>query len=326
LHTARVLAWSVCAALCCATAVSAAESPSAPQALPAWVFPTGQLPPPAAGWDRATPLQLPGSALTFSAAQLHDRAHAVDWFPRTHPAMTPAVAHGLPPQVAACGYCHLPDGEGRPENASLAGLPADYILRQVEHFADGSRTSVVQGWGPSALMISSARGVEKSQAREAAEYFSTLPFKSRTRVIETRRVATPVAYNYLYIAGTTDRREPLGERLVEGPDSIERWEMRDPRVRYLAQVAPGSLRRGELLARGSAALPACASCHGPGLRGGSVGPPLAGRFPSYLLRQLYGFQSGARRNAEADAMRAVVAQMQVADMAALAAYAGSLAP
>ncbi len=40
----------------------------------------------------------------------------------------------------------------------------------------------------------------------------------------------------------------------------------------------------------------CAGCHGADLRSGPQleGPPLAGRFASYLFRQLYGFQSGAR--------------------------------
>jgi cytochrome c553 len=323
LFARRHLVWSACLALACA---AGARSTEPTPALPAWVFPTGQAPLPAAGWDRTKKLSLPGSAVEFTAAALHDRSHAVDWFPDTHPAMTQAVAQGVPPEVAACGYCHLPDGEGRPENASLAGLPADYIVRQVEHFADGSRTSVVHGWGPSALMISSARGVAKPLALEAAEYFSKLPFVARTRVRETRRVATPVAYNYLLIAGAAKSHEAIGERLVEGPDSIERWEMRDPRVRYLAQVAPGSVKRGERLARGDGPQPACASCHGAGLKGGGVGPPLAGRFPSYLLRQLYGFQAGARTNPEAAVMRTVVADMPVADMLALAAYAGSLAP
>jgi cytochrome c553 len=42
---------------------------------------------------------------------------------------------------------------------------------------------------------------------------------------------------------------------------------------------------------------------GPGL----PGPPLAGRFPGYLFRQLYGFQTGARGGDCAQAMRAIVA-------------------
>ena len=31
----------------------------------------------------------------------------------------------------ACGFCHRADGLGEPESASLAGLPAEYIVRQV---------------------------------------------------------------------------------------------------------------------------------------------------------------------------------------------------
>ena len=38
----------------------------------------------------------------------------------------------------------------------------------------------------------------------------------------------------------------------------------------------------------------CATCHGQGLKGLGNVPPLAGRSPTYTVRQLYDFQSGAR--------------------------------
>jgi hypothetical protein len=41
--------------------------------------------------------------------------------------------------VFACGFCHLPNGLGRPENSSLAGLPASYIVQQVADFKSGAR-------------------------------------------------------------------------------------------------------------------------------------------------------------------------------------------
>ena len=49
------------------------------------------------------------------------------------------VAHGRKPNVFACGYCHLPNGQGRPENASLAGQPAAYIIEQVNEMKEGRR-------------------------------------------------------------------------------------------------------------------------------------------------------------------------------------------
>jgi cytochrome c553 len=40
------------------------------------------------------------------------------------------VAHGSG-DAWACAYCHLPNGQGRPENPPLAGLPVAYIAEQV---------------------------------------------------------------------------------------------------------------------------------------------------------------------------------------------------
>jgi cytochrome c553 len=58
----------------------------------------------------------------------------------------------------------------------------------------------------------------------------------------------------------------------------------------------------------------------------AVGPPLAGRSPSYLFRQLYAFRIGARGGPQAAAMQQVAAKLSQADMIALAAYAASLRP
>ena len=67
----------------------------------------------------------------------------------------------------------------------------------------------------------------------------------------------------------------------------------------------------------------CAGCHGEGLRG-AVAPGIAGRSPSYLGRQLYDFQQGARHGEMAVAMQPVVAKLSGADIVNLTAYAASL--
>src|SRR5271165_4707928 len=91
----------------------ASSSPPAPMnddptAFPQWAFPG--------------PLveSVPGSTVKFSEVQMYDRTAAVDWFPDSHPAMPDVVKGRLP--VYACGFCHLPQGAGRSENAALAGL------------------------------------------------------------------------------------------------------------------------------------------------------------------------------------------------------------
>lgn len=58
----------------------------------------------------------------------------------------------------------------------------------------------------------------------------------------------------------------------------------------------------------------------------SLVPPIAGRSPSKILRQLYAFKSGTRHSAAAPPMAPLVAQLHPADKIAVAAYAASLTP
>ena len=96
-------------------------------AVPAWLFPgEGDLPQPP--YNTVTPLHLPDSRASYTEAQLFDQFAVPDWHPLGHPPLPDVVAHGVKPQVYACGYCHLANGRGRPENASLAGLPQPIAL------------------------------------------------------------------------------------------------------------------------------------------------------------------------------------------------------
>jgi len=63
------------------------------------------------------------SAISFSCS-------AISALILLDPPMPRIVAHGRD-DAWACAYCHLPNGQGRPENAPLAGLPAAYIVEQV---------------------------------------------------------------------------------------------------------------------------------------------------------------------------------------------------
>jgi cytochrome c553 len=88
------------------------------------------------------------------------------------------------------------------------------------------------------------------------------------------------------------------------------------------------VRRGRMLAEtgGGGKTVACAGCHGPKLRGLGPFPGIAGRSPSYLVRQLYDFKHGARAGAGSAAMLPTVKNLAVADMVDLAAYVASLSP
>jgi cytochrome c553 len=93
-------------------------------------------------------------------------------------------------------------------------------------------------------------------------------------------------------------------------------------------VPVGSVKKGEALAsKGVGNPPAqCATCHGPGLQGLGHVPALAGRSPSYFVRQLYDFKQGARAGLKSALMRPVADALTVDHMVALAAFAASLAP
>ena len=137
---------------------------------PGWAFavnPPGSKPAP----DDGSLQHLPGSTASFTLTQLRDLFNAPDWYPDDHPPMPDPVAHGSKPSAMACAFCHLPNGLGRPENASLAGLPAEYIIQQVAHFRSGARKSSLLSLPPK-LMIATAASVSDADLKVAAEYFS----------------------------------------------------------------------------------------------------------------------------------------------------------
>ena len=70
----------------------------------------------------------------------------------------------------------------------------------------------------------------------------------------------------------------------------------------------------------------CANCHGPDLKGVGPVPGIAGRSPSYIVRQLYDFQQGVRAGSASDLMKPTVAKLAQEDMISLAAYIASLEP
>ena len=125
----------------CMTAVAAfADRATAADTIPAWAYPVN---PP--GLQRAPddgiPRHVPNSTATYSVTQIRDLFTPPDWHPSSHPAMPDVVGRGRKPGQFACGFCHLPNGLGRPENSSLAGLSADYIAQQVADFKSGARRS-----------------------------------------------------------------------------------------------------------------------------------------------------------------------------------------
>lgn len=280
-------------------------------------------------WAFPGPLNksVPDSKQSYSDVQMFDRASSVDWFPEEHPPMPPAVKGRLP--LYACGFCHLPQGAGRPENMALAGLSYVYLKQQIDDMQAGVRNSPDPNFGPGVNMILTIRHkqLSKTDAYAAAKYFSGLSYSKHTKIIETDEIPHVTTNSFVYVFDNSAAREPLGERIVEGPDDFIRFEMRDPNVTFTAYVPKGSIARGAVLAKGNGgAKVSCDTCHGSGLKGGAIGPPIAGRPLTPTFRQLYAFKIGTRNGPGASQMKPIVAGLSQRDMIDLAVYVGSLEP
>lgn len=303
-----------------------ADPVSVAAAPPYWAYPVnppGTQPVP----DDGEPRHVPDSAVSLTISQVRDFFAAPDWHPGDHPNMPGVVAAGRKPEVFACAYCHLPKGLGRPENSSLAGLPVDYIIRQVAEFKSGARRSSEPASLPVNFMISVAKAATDAEVRIAAEYFSALKPRPWIKVIEAGRVPKTRITGWMLAANEPYTMESIGWRIIEIPEDLERTELRDDRSPFIAYVPPGSIERGRaLVTGGDSKTTACSICHGNDLKGlGSI-PGLAGRSPSYLFRQLYDIQHGVRSGAQIALMEPVVAHLTQHDMIAISAYVAAQEP
>jgi len=85
-------------------------------------------------------------------------------------------------------------------------------------------------------------------------------------------------------------------------------------------------RKPDLRACGFGRTVACGTCHGVDLKGLGPVPPLAGRSPSYTVRQMYDMQQRVRKGPWSALMTAAVEQLSIDDMIAIAAYTASREP
>jgi cytochrome c553 len=70
----------------------------------------------------------------------------------------------------------------------------------------------------------------------------------------------------------------------------------------------------------------CVTCHGLDLGGVADVPPIAGRSPSYIVRQVWDIQQGTRNGAAVQLMKMAVAKLNEDDLVNIAAYVSSRVP
>jgi len=304
-----------------------AEPAHADEGPPAWAYPINppDFKPPT---DDGSPRHVPDSDASYTLSQVRDLFSAPDWHPGDHPPMPKVVSKGREPEVQACGFCHRADGPGGPENARLAGLPAAYIVQQMADFKSGARNNSSSQRLPTAMMIALSKAITPAEVDAAAAYFSALKPRPVMRVVETAMVPKTAVTSWHLSVVESGGREPLAGRIIEVPEDRQQFVSRDARARFIAYVPVGSIRRGESLAStgGNGKTVACGGCHGADLRGLGAIPGIAGRSPSYVVRQLYDFKHGARAGIAGAPMLPTVANLTMDDMISLAAYAASLSP
>jgi cytochrome c553 len=269
---------------------------------------------------------LTGSSLSFTAAAIRDAYRPADWFPDDHPTMPPIVMQGrVDAKISACSLCHYPNGKGRPENAGVAGLPMSYAMQTLMDFRNDARRSSDPRKANTNNMIGFAKNMTDDEMKAAAEYFSSMKWTSWIKVVEADSVpkTRSAAGMFIPLEGANAGKEAIGARIIEVPENSEETEtLRNPRSGFIAYVPKGSVKKGaEIAARAQ-----CVLCHGPTLGGLGPVPGIAGRSPSYVGRQLYDIQHGARKGLWSELMKGVVGPLSNEDMLNLAAYVASRAP
>jgi cytochrome c553 len=291
--------------------------------------------------EQTKPRRANGSTATYSLVDVRDGQNVIDWFPGDHPPMPDVVAHGparMGKASRGCGSCHLPNGKGRPENAPPAALPIAYFVRQIEDFRNGLRHTADPRKPNTNTMIDLAKAMTDEEVKTAAEYFAAVKWTPWIRVVETTTVPKARIAGNLFLPLKPAATEPIAGRIIEMPEDEEQAEiLRNPRSGFVAYVPVGSIKKGQdLVTTGGMKIvgnkivqgktTACGTCHGENLTGVADVPPIAGRSPSYMVRQMWDMQQGTRNGSQAQLMKLVVANLTEDDMVAIAAYVASRVP
>lgn len=201
-------------------------------------------------------------------------------------------------------------------------------MHQMNDFRNGLRRSDDVRKQNTNLMIGYAKAMTEDEIKAAAEYFGAMKWTPWIKVVETDSVPKTRLSGGMYLPLEGNQREPLGQRIIEMPVDRDATEMlRDPRSGFIAYVPFGSIKKGEaLVTTGVGKTIQCGICHGADLKGLGPVPGIAGRSPSYLVRQMYDMQQNTRNGEWTSLMKPVVGRLSEEDMLNIAAYTSSRTP
>ncbi len=187
-------------------------------------------------------------------------------------------------------------------------------------------------------MIKYAEAMTDDEIKASAKYYGAIPLISRIKVIESKTVPKTrlvAAGLYFPMPGPMpgnepgneagNDTEPLGDRMIEMPETPEAFIYKNPRSNAVVYVPVGSIKRGERLVMdgGDGETISCVYCHGQDLLGLGRIPGIAGRLPGYMVRQLFDMQNGARTGTWTEMMTPVVERLTIDDMIDISAYLAS---
>lgn len=274
-------------------------------------------------WDPDLLRSVPGSDLQLTQPEIDALYSPPNWFPEETGPVPTIVANGREPVLQACARCHGFSGMGHPESSPVAGLSVNYFIQQMTDFKSGARRD--RFW-----MNGFAEHLTDEEIQIAAEWFSALePIKWIIDVVETDTIPrTYIGDGRMLFEHPDGGTEPLGYRIAELPEDRELATARHPTSGFIAYAPPGSIARGEELVTtgGNGKTIACAICHGPDMRGLADFPPIAGRSPVYMIRQLNDFKNGDRAGPQAVLMGPTVQNLTTEDMVDIVAYLATLDP
>jgi cytochrome c553 len=212
-------------------------------------------------------------------------------------------------------------------------------MRQLSDFKNDLRHSADPRKGNSNTMVMLAKAMTDGEMRAAAEYFAAVKWRPHVEVIETDLVPKTRIQGELFIPTARELTEPIGNRIIEVPADVEgNQTLRNSRGTWIAYVPKGAVQKGkDLVTLGGMTVvndqivqgrtTACGACHGIDLMGVPPDvPPLVGRSPSYMAREIFDIQQGARNgsNSNVQLMRMVVGKLEPEDIINITAYLASL--